>query len=127
MIRYPYLPQIQPPTPFVNVVVRNPATGVELRDLAAQLDTAADRSVLPDSVAKSLALPQVGTMQFGGFGGVTYSLPVFAVLLGIQNLPPQPFKVTAHAGESWILLGRDVLNLHRIVLDGPQLAVEIGS
>jgi hypothetical protein len=90
------------------------------------VDSAADRTVLPDTVVKSLRLPQVGVMKFGAFGGVTYTLPVYAVLLGIHDLPPQPFKVTAHAEESWILLGRDVLNAHRMMLDGPQLGVEIG-
>ena len=32
----------------------------------------------------------------------------------------------AHAEEPFILLGRDVLNQHRLVLDGPGLAFEIG-
>jgi hypothetical protein len=126
VIRYSYHPQFQPPAPFVNVILRNPATGDELRDVPAQVDSAADRTVLPDTVAKSLRLPQVGIMRFGGFGGVIHTLPVYAVLLGIHDLPAQPFKVTAHAEESWVLLGRDVLNAHRLLLDGPQLGVEIG-
>jgi hypothetical protein len=126
MIRYAFLAQLDPPAPFVNVVLRNPATGAELRDLPAQLDTAADRTVLPDSLVKSLVLPQVGAMKLGGFGGATYTLPVYAVLLGLHDLPARPFKVAAHAEESWVLLGRDVLNAYRVLLDGPQLALEIG-
>ncbi len=126
MIRYAFLAQLDPPAPFVNVVLRNPATGTELRDLPAQLDTAADRTVLPESMVRSLDLPQVGTMKFGGFGGVMHTLPVYAVLLGLHDLPIQPFKVAAHTEESWILLGRDVLNAYRVLLDGPQLALQIG-
>jgi hypothetical protein len=126
MIRYAFLSQLDPPAPFLNVVLRNPASGAELRDLPAQLDTAADRTVLPEPLVKSLALPQVGIMKIGGFGGVTYTLPTYAVLLGLHDLPAQPFKVAAHAEESWILLGRDVLNSYRVLLDGPQLALEIG-
>src|SRR5436190_22952822 len=126
MIRYGFLAQLDPPAPFVNVVLRNPISGAELRDVPAQLDCAADRTVLPESVARSLNLPQVGAMKLGGFGGATYTLPVYAVLLGLHDLPIQPFKVAAHAEESWVLLGRDVLNRYRILLDGPQLALEIG-
>jgi hypothetical protein len=125
MIRYAFLSQLDPPAPFVNVVLRNPANGVELRDQAAQLDTAADRTVLPEFLVKSLSLPQVGTMRFGGFGGITYNLPVYAVLLGLHDFPIRAFKVAAHSEESWILLGRDVLNSYRILLDGPQRALEI--
>jgi hypothetical protein len=126
MIRYAYLNQLDPPAPFVNVVLRNPVSGAELRDVPAQLDCAADRTILPESLVKSLSLPQVGTMKLGGFGGVTYTLPVYAALLGLHDLPVQPFKFAAHMQESWILLGRDVLNSHRIMLNGPQMALEIG-
>ena len=127
MIRYAYQSQLQPPAPFVSVKVRNPATGVELGDLPAQLDTAADRTVLPDTIVKSLGLPQIGSIQIAGFGGVIHSFPVFAALVGIHDLAPQPVKVATHADEVWILLGRDVLNNRRIVLDGPQLALEFGA
>jgi hypothetical protein len=34
--------------------------------------------------------------------------------------------VFALEGEPFILLGRDVLNQHRVLLDGPGLALEIG-
>ena len=126
MIRYAFLTQLDPPAPFVNAVLRHPLTGTELRNLPAQLDTAADRTILPGSLVRSLDLPQVGVMRLGSFGGATYTLPVYAVLLGLHDLPPRPFKVAAHTEESWILLGRDVLNAYRIVLDGPQRALEIG-
>jgi hypothetical protein len=125
MIRYAFLAQLDPPAPFVNVVLRNPASGDEMRDLPAQLDSAADRTILPESIVKSLNLPQIGVMKLGGFGGVSYTLPVYAVLLGLHDLPVQPLKVAAHPEELWILLGRDVLNSHRVLLDGPRLALEI--
>lgn len=125
MIRYAYVSQFQPPAPFIHVSLRNPASGFELRDQPAQLDTAADRTVLPATLVKSLNLPQVGVIAVAGFGGVTYSLPIFPVVLGIHDFPPRPFQVTSHAQETWILLGRDVLNGYNLVLDGPQLAVEI--
>jgi hypothetical protein len=126
MIRYAFLSQLDPPAPFVNVVVRNPASGFELRDVPAQLDTAADRTVLPESLVKTLGLPQVGNMKLGGFGGAVHTLPVYAVMLGVHDLPIQTLKVASHSEESWILLGRDVLNAYRVVLDGPNLALEIG-
>ena len=96
-----------------------------MRNVPAQLDSAADRTILPESVVKSLSLPQVGTVKLGGFGGVTYTLPTYAVLLGLHDMPIKAFKFAAHMGESWVLLGRDVLNSYRILLDGPELALEI--
>jgi hypothetical protein len=125
VIRYNYLPQLQPPAPFVHVTLRNPVTGAEQRDVPAQLDTAADRTLLPDPVVQALALPQIGTIPIGGVGGITQTMPCYPVQMTIHNLPVQIVEVVASAGESWVLLGRDVLNAHRLLLDGPRLILEI--
>ena len=126
MIRYSYNSEIQPPAPFVYLNLRNPADGTELSQVPAQIDTAADRTVLPDSVVNALGLSQIGTTSIGGFGGIVYSLPAYVVDLAIHDLAHQPFKVIASPEEPWVLLGRDVLNTHRFLLDGPGLALEIG-
>ncbi|CAN5760668.1 hypothetical protein BH23PLA1_BH23PLA1_34350 [soil metagenome] len=52
-------------------------------------------------------------------------VPTYLVELAIRGLPTQPVEVFAHAGEPYVLLGRDVLNQHRLLLDGPGLALEI--
>ena len=52
--------------------------------------------------------------------------PVFVVTLAIQGLPGRLIRVVAHPDEPYVLLGRDVLNAHRIVLDGPNLRLEVG-
>src|SRR5258708_4523092 len=123
MIRFGFVSQLNPPAPFVKVVLRNPSSGAMLSDFPALLDTAADRTVLPDSLVKTLGLVQTETIQAGGFGGATYMLPVYAVLLGLHDMPLRLHFVAAHAEESWVLLGRDVLNSYRVLLDGPNLAL----
>jgi hypothetical protein len=125
MARYGYFQQIQPPAPFVHVVLRNPITGAELKDVPAQLDTAADRSLLPLKLAQGLALPQTGSLLIGGVSGTAVMLPLFPVLLGVHDRPLQAYEVLASDKEDWILLGRDVINTQRLLLDGPQLALEI--
>ncbi len=125
MIRYSYQTQLRPPAPFVYVTLRNPVTGAEERDVPAQLDSAADRTVVPVAFALALALPQIGTISIGGVGGFVQTMPSYPVQIAIHNLPAALVEVVASDGEAWILLGRDVLNAHRIHLDGPGLFVEI--
>lgn len=125
MIRYSYLAQIHPPAPFVYVSLRNPVTGVEQHNIPAQLDTAADRTLLPADVVQALALTQSGTIPIGGVGGTIQAMPCYLVEVIIHDLPVQTVEVVASAGESWILLGRDVLNAFRVLLDGPGLSLEI--
>ena len=126
MIRFNYVIQLQPPAPFVYVVLRNPVTGAEQRDVPAQLDSAADRTLLPSALVQSLGLPQIGTIPIGGVGGITLTMPSYPVQVAIDNLPSQVVEVVASAGESWVLLGRDVVNDHRMLLDGPQGFLDIG-
>lgn len=41
-------------------------------------------------------------------------------------MPARELAVVAHAGEQWVLLGRDVLNSYRVLLNGPNAVLELG-
>jgi hypothetical protein len=73
---------------------------------------------------QALGLSQMGTMPIGGLRGIVYALPMFAVFLSVHDRPFQLVKIVS-ADEPWVLLGRDVINNHRFLLDGPQLGLEI--
>jgi hypothetical protein len=126
VIRYRYNSQIEPPAPFIFVTIRNPISGAEVRDVPAQVDSAADRTVLTAPIVQQLQLPQMGIILIGGLGGSIHSLPAYIVNVGIHDFAIQTIKFIGTADEPWVILGRDVLNAHRLVLDGPQLALEIG-
>ena len=70
-------------------------------------------------------LSQIGIVSIGGLGGVVHSLPTYAVWLGVHDRSPTAFKVVGSPDESWVLLGRDVINAERLFLDGPGLALEL--
>jgi gag-polyprotein putative aspartyl protease len=125
VIRYRYVEDLTPPAPYVQVRLQNPVTGAEIGAVPAQIDTAADRSLIPESVVQQLSLPQVSAITLGGVGGIQQIMPTYPVNLAIHDLPYRTIEVVASPGESWVLLGRDVLNRYRLVLDGPQLALEI--
>jgi len=125
VIRGPYNTQLRPPAPFVLVAVGDPAGPALVRDLPAQIDTAADRTVLPMAVVEALDLEPIDDVLIGGFGGAQQVVPVYLASVAIQSFPPVTLAALAHAGERWLILGRDVLNNHRLVLDGPGLVLEL--
>jgi hypothetical protein len=106
-MRYNYNRQLTPPAP------------------AAQLDTAADRSVVPWSIVEALRLPQLDELPALGFGGHLASVPTFLVELTVRSLMPVIVEAFASREEPYVLLGRDVLNHFRVVLDGPNLVLEM--
>ncbi len=71
-------------------------------------------------------MPRIGEKHIGLAGGNVQIMPVYPVVLAVHDLPSHTLEVVASAGESWVLLGRDVLNSHRLLLIGPELALEIG-
>jgi hypothetical protein len=119
MIRYAYNRQVEPPAPFIHVSLRCVETGKFIDNLPALIDTAADRTVIPGGLVGLLALVPLDELQVAGLGGQVFSVPTYKVELAIRTLLP-------HAEEPFILLGRDVLNHHRLLLDGPGLSFEIG-
>ena len=126
MIRYRYAAQLQPPAPFVNVSLRCGGTGKQMPNLPALLDSAADRTVLPRQVIDTLGLVEDGRLLFEGFAGDLVELPIFLVEIQVHDFAHLAIRAVVGEREPYILLGRDVMNAHRIVLDGPQLALEIG-
>lgn len=127
MIRYQYVTDFAPPAPFVQVTVQSPGVDGASRVVPAQIDSAADRSVIPGNLIDDLGLAGVREILIEGLGGQVHRMQTFVVLLQIRDFPPVAVEVVAHASERFVLLGRDVLNQFRVVLDGPKKVLEIGQ
>jgi len=125
VIRYKYVSHVNPPAPFINVSVRCPTTGHQVENVPAQVDTGADRTVLPKAVVTALGLVEVGLFLCEGFGSQVMNLPLYLVEVRLHDLPGLVVRAVLGEREPWVLLGRDVLNAYRLLLDGPQLALEI--
>lgn len=125
MIRVAYNSQKRPPAPFVLAEVISPLDGSKVTNVPAQIDTAADRALVPLNLLESLNLAAIDQIVIGGVGGNQEAMPLFVVEIGFFSMPPQLVCVVAHPEEPWILLGRDLLNLFRLVLDGPEGTLEI--
>jgi hypothetical protein len=50
---------------------------------------------------------------------------LYSAEVGAHTHPPTPIQILASPSEPWVLLGRDVLNTLRLVLDGPGQVLEI--
>ena len=125
MIRYRYSDHLTPPAPFLNVTVRCPSTGREAAGIPAQVDTAADRTVLPGALVAALELAEDGRLLFQGFGSQILELPTFLVAVSHHDLAPVFVRAALGEREPYLLLGRDVLNAYKLLLDGPRLALEV--
>ena len=118
MISLPYSKSFQPPAPVVTVSVGPPNANRPPIRIAAQIDSGADRTIIPTSVVTRLGLIPGGFLQFGGIGGIV-TLPVYYVTIDIPGVMDFIIDAAGDDDESYVLLGRDVLNALHTHLDGP--------
>jgi len=83
-------------------------------------------TVLPAEVIEQMRLFRFDSIEVAGLGGIPKTAPTFLVQVALRGSEPLVVKAIGGFEEPFILLGRDVLNRHRIVLDGPQQFLEIG-
>lgn len=122
-MKFPYNATLIPPAPFLPVKIANPAdqSGV---DLTAQLDTGADITVIPAGLVASLRLALAGEIEVESYAGQRSTLPVYDIDLITTSLKMHHLPAITYQAD-YVLLGRDVLNQLQILLDGPQLSLEV--
>jgi hypothetical protein len=125
MSRYRYNRQVSPPAPFVHESVRAALEATADVECPAQIDTAADLTVITLRLVGELQLDQLSELPILGVDGHLSTLPTFLVQFEIRELPPRVVEVLASPEEPYVLLGRDVVNQFRITLDGPGLMLDI--
>jgi hypothetical protein len=107
-----------PPAPLARVVVRHPEREQSVEDVPMLIDSSADATLLPRSAATSLGLEGTGERyQLVGFDGtVSESEAVLASLaFPRRNFRGRYLLTEAEVG----VIGRDILNHIRLLLDGP--------
>jgi predicted aspartyl protease len=121
---WPYNLQIDPPAPFLNIIVRHPYRPEQSRISPAKLDTGADLSAIPQAVADELALLPVQTITAESFDGTRTTLDTYAVTIEIAQVRFRYIEVIL-IPEDHVLLGRDILNHFYAHLNGPALTFDL--
>jgi hypothetical protein len=119
----PYNTSIKPPAPFVPVHVSNLAD-IDGVSVSAKIDTGADISAIPAALIDRLNLTPAGEIVVEGYNGVQSTIYCYDVILRVDQLQMVGLSTIAFA-EDYVLLGRDVLNLMRVLLDGPAFSTEV--
>ena len=112
-----------PPAPVARVVVRHPDRQQSVGDVPMLIDSGADATLLPRSAVTSLGLEGTGERyQLVGFDGtISESEAVHANLVFLRRNFRGRYLVTdAEVG----VIGRDILNHLRLLLDGPAMSWE---
>lgn len=117
---FPYLQSINPPAPGCSVTLSyDDRSG----DYEAIIDSAADITAVPAHIVKALGLRKIAEIEIGGSTDRDFrKQSVHRVNLEFLGLVFAYHKIVSLEGAGigdHILIGRDILNRYRVVLDGP--------
>jgi hypothetical protein len=107
-----------PPAPVARVVIRHPECEQSIGDVPMVIDSGADATLLPRSEVASLGLEGTGERyQLVGFDGAIRESEAEHASLSLfrRNLRGRYLLIDAEVG----IIGRDILNHLRLLLDGP--------
>lgn len=127
MISERYSTALQPAAPVIPVLLGKPNGPPPAYPVEAQLDTGADRTVIPLAAAHALKLRLIGRRRVIGVSGTVVSLTLYFVTIRIAGVGDYMIDAAASANEPRVLLGRDVLNALYTYLDGPNRTLELSA
>ena len=118
-MKYPYDTTYEPPLPGAPVVLRNSEEGLRTEQVQALFGTGSDGSLVPIAFLAEILAPPMADTHIRSHWGEWRAAQLFAVDIELGNLRlPGAFVVGDEQGKE-IVLGRNVLNKLRLLLDGP--------
>lgn len=124
-VTYNYTHSESPPAPYVLASIARPDGSAIAVDVPAKVDSGADRTVIPNTLAEQLALDPIEQREFEGLGGHRITLSLYELRITVRGCPTVSVIAASSDGEPYTLLGRDVLNCFNMTLDGPNLKLVI--
>lgn len=112
-----------PPAPVARVGLRHPDRGEGIADVPMPIDSGADATLLPESAVATLGIVGTGERyQLVAFDGTTSESEAIRADLIFMNrrFRGRFLLIDAEVG----VVGRDVLNHIRLLLDGPAMSWE---
>ena len=109
-----------PPAPVTRVTLRDPHSRATVSDVLLLVDTGADVTLLPRTAVEQLGVPLLTAQQYelmGFDGSKSFASVVLLDLLFLQRAFRGRYLLLE---EERGILGRDILNHVRLLLDGPQ-------
>ncbi len=124
MKAFPYEVSEQPPAPYVDLEIKPSFSTMSFLRYRAKVDSGAAMTVISSSLVDQWRLKPFSVVIVRGYNGQASTRPTYLVDLTIGNKKFTQLEVTLSLRTN-VLLGRDVLNHLRIVLDGPRQTTEI--
>ncbi len=125
MNRYPYSTEYVPAAPVVQIHLGAPGESTILGPLEAFVDTGADATLIPVEYLRQVEARKVDWAVLRSQWGERRPVPLYAVAMQINHHYFAAIWVVGDEYSEEVVLGRNVLNQIRLLLDGPAMTLEL--
>ncbi len=126
-MKYSYSHVYHPPAPTLEVIFVTAAENRRTRPFIGIVDSGADGTLVPLRFLNEIQAPSTSEMFLRSHWGERRSAWLYLVDVQIGSLVLPGMEVVGDEFSDEIILGRDVLNRLKIVLDGPQETTELSG
>ena len=123
-MRFPFDQNFSPPMPVLIVTLQNEDEALSTEPLDALVDTGADGTVVPVAYLKHIKAPVIGRARLRSYLGVSYVILHIADVQISELILPGMVVAADREGRE-LILGRDVLNRLRLLIDGPSQVTQV--
>ena len=113
-----------PPAPILDVVLVAQPQGNRSNSVAGFVDTGADASIVPLDLLEQIGARYVTEQRVRSYFGEARNVRAYLVDVVIDGITLPGIEVVGDVGYE-TLIGRDVLNRLRLVLDGPRQQIQV--
>lgn len=121
----PYSADYTPPAPVLNVVLRYGDERPSFGPLEAVVDTGADATIIPESIARQLRATPLNPAQLETQWGDVHPVTIYLLDIEVDDRLLPGIVVAGDPAADEIILGRNVLNRLALFLDGPRQGTDV--
>ena len=125
MSHYPYSTEYLPAAPVMEIRLGAPGTEPSLGFLEALVDTGADATIVPIAHLRQIKAKKIDQATLHSQWGERRAVALYAVALEINQYRFDAIRVVGDEIGDEVILGRNLLNRLRLLLDGPAGMVEV--
>jgi len=111
--------------PALEIYLGYPGESLSIGPVVAILDTGADSTLVPQPLLDQLGAPFSDEARLRSHWGEWRTVSLFTVDIGLEVIRLPAIEVIGDEQGQEIIVGRNVLNRLRILLDGPTQQVDV--
>lgn len=125
MSHYPYSTEYLPAAPVMEIRLGAPGMEPSSGFLEALVDTGADATIVPIAHLRQIKAKKIDQATLRSQWGERRAVALYAVALEINQYRFDAIRVVGDEIGDEVILGRNLLNRLRLLLDGPAGMVEV--